>query len=213
MVVDGDVQVAVANPGTAAGTPGRCVASAVGPPAAPGRDFADLLDVQMDQIAGLGALIAPYHPPGGPVDPRQAVEPVAHQDLVHRRRRHSQARRDARRTPPLLAAQPAHPFLGPRIGAPRRPARTRRPVNQTSMAVSLPAVPPLGHRGPRQAHLGGHMGLGHPALDPLDHQQAPSRGQTCISVRHRASRASWMIDRNHHTGTGGSPNNGATCSS
>ena len=53
------------------------------------------------------------------------------------------------------------------------------------------------------------MGLGHPPLDPLDDQQPPHRGQTCISVRHRASLATWMIDRNHHTGIGGSPHSGA----
>ena len=31
------------------------------------------------------------------------------------------------------------------------------------------------------------MGLGHARLDPLNYQQAPSRGKTCVSVRHRAS--------------------------
>ena len=34
----------------------------------------------------------------------------------------------------------------------------------------------VGHRGPRQAHLRGHMSLGHTALDPLDDQQPPHWG-------------------------------------
>ena len=39
----------------------------------------------------------------------------------------------------------------------------------------------------RHTHLGRHMSLRHTRLDPLDHQQPPHRGKTCISVRHRAS--------------------------
>ena len=209
VVVYGYVQVAVAHPGAALGSPGGGVGPPVGPPPAPGRYLAHLLDVQMHQVARLGALVAAYHPPGGPVDMRQAVQPVAHQHPVHRRRRHPQPGADPRRPPPLLAAQPAHICLNGGLGAPRRPMGPRRPVCQTGFAVGLPALPPLGHRGPRQAHLGGHVGLGHTTLDPLDDQQPPHRGQACINVRHRASLAVWMIDRNHHTGIGGSPHSGA----
>ena len=40
--------------------------------------------------------------------------------------------------------------------------RPRRPVDQTGLAIGHIAVPPLRDRAPRQAHLAGHMRLGHP---------------------------------------------------
>ena len=75
VVVDGDVKVGVAH--RAAFAFGLCAVAAVDAPAASWGDLADLLDVEVHQLARFRALIAAYHPPGGPVDPRQPVQAVA----------------------------------------------------------------------------------------------------------------------------------------
>ena len=69
--------------------------------------LADLLDVEVHQLAGSRALIAAYHPPGGPVDPGEPVQPVAAKDPPDGRRRHPGASRQIHRPAPRAAPQTA----------------------------------------------------------------------------------------------------------
>jgi len=126
MVVDGGVQVAVADhraavaprwgggPGVAPalGAPGRA------PPAAVG-DGAEFLDVHMHQLSRRGPLVPAHHPAGGPVQVGQRRAAVPGQHPVHGGGIQAQGERDPGRAQPLADAQLHDPPLGPQ----RRPGR------------------------------------------------------------------------------------------
>jgi hypothetical protein len=65
VVIDGGVEIVITDPASAWGAG----AAAVGAVAATGRDAAQLLDVDMDQVARDGVFIAADDPPGGGPDP------------------------------------------------------------------------------------------------------------------------------------------------
>jgi hypothetical protein len=82
-------------------------------------DAAQLLDVQMDQVAGLVMLVAADRAAGGTVQPRQSVHPVADQHPMDGRGGHTEPGGDAGRAEPLAAAQPEDALLqagGVRLG-------------------------------------------------------------------------------------------------
>jgi hypothetical protein len=66
VVVDRDVDVVIAHPGSVASRPVLGGVAAVGPPAAACADVAEFLDVDVDQLAGPGAFVAA--PPARTVD-------------------------------------------------------------------------------------------------------------------------------------------------
>ena len=70
-----------------------------------------LLDVQVDQVAGPRVLIAADRPTAGAVQPGQAVHPVTDQDAVHGRGRQAKPSGDAGRAEPLAPAQPEDALL------------------------------------------------------------------------------------------------------
>src|SRR5260370_36724953 len=92
----------------------------VGPPSTTAGDPPELLDVHLDQLAGTGLFdAAPDHRAGGPVHPRQAVQPQTAQHSVHGRGCQLEDPRDAGR--PQLAG-PAQ-GLNATLQAPRGAVR------------------------------------------------------------------------------------------
>jgi hypothetical protein len=73
VVVDGAVDVVVADPGGCAGAAVFGAVSAQHAPAAAVAEPAEFLDVDVDQLAWAGAFVAAYRLPGGAVQPRQTV--------------------------------------------------------------------------------------------------------------------------------------------
>jgi hypothetical protein len=131
VVVDGVVQVGVAR-SAAPVAPARSASEDL-VPAADG-DVAQLLDVDVDHVAGTFVLVAADHPAGGPIEIGQPRHPVAAQHLVHRRGRDPQQEPDAGLAPP-----PGHPDLDDApLGAGRGLAwaavRARGPVEHAGLA-------------------------------------------------------------------------------
>jgi hypothetical protein len=129
VIIEGGVQVAVAQDGLAvAGAPGRgdgglevvlAGLPAVDAPSAAVGDVAELLDVDVDQLAGPLALVAADGQPGTAVQVRQARAAVAAQDRVDGRRRQVQPGPD-----PGRARAPGEPQADdPPLGLLRRPCR------------------------------------------------------------------------------------------
>jgi hypothetical protein len=84
VVVDGGVDVVIADsPAAMAGGVAVLVrVTAVHPVAAPWAEPSQLLDIHVDQLTGVGALIAADHLAGGPVHGGQPVHSVAAQHPV-----------------------------------------------------------------------------------------------------------------------------------
>ena len=96
------------------------VASAVDPPAAAVGDAGELLDVDMDQLAGPVALVAAHRfAVGGPVAPIEAAEPGGAQDRLHGRGGQPDLMGDVVGAPTALAAQLDH-LDGDTLGCPVR---------------------------------------------------------------------------------------------
>jgi hypothetical protein len=128
--VHGGVHVAVADVGPAvhlarsAGVAVRvpihfALRPAVGAPAAAVGDVAQLLDVDVHQLAGPGRLDAAHRFAGDPIDVPEPVDPAGDQDPVHRRGRQADPGGDRHRPQPLLPPQ-MHDLAHDR---PRRPPR------------------------------------------------------------------------------------------
>jgi hypothetical protein len=84
-------------------------------------NVAELLDVDVHQLARRGAFIAADHPTAAPVQMRQPSHPLPAQHPVHRGRVETQVVGDLSRTPP-----PQHPHLDdPPLAAGRGAARLR----------------------------------------------------------------------------------------
>jgi hypothetical protein len=132
VVVDRGVQVVVADDRVV--VLGARTGMALGVPAADGaaehaptatvRDLAEFLDVDRDQLAWPGALIAAYDAAGGTVEPGQTSQSVTSQHPMHRRGMQPEQVADPRRPP-----APQHPdFDDAPLGARRRaPRRADRP--------------------------------------------------------------------------------------
>ncbi len=108
-VVDGDVEVLPAKPALASGpVAGDAMAEAI--------DAAELLGVDMDQLAGLGALVT--HDLGALIERLEAAETAAAQDGADGRDRQAETACDARATQ-ARAPQPLDRSAGRRRGAAR----------------------------------------------------------------------------------------------
>jgi hypothetical protein len=99
----------------AAGAIGLAVVLATGPAqepmATPSWDVAQLLDVKVDQVAGMGVLVTADRLAGGPVQLGQAAEAPADQHGMHGRGGQPDQGSDLGRPQPLSPAQvhdPAH---------------------------------------------------------------------------------------------------------
>jgi hypothetical protein len=136
----------------------------------------------VNQLPGAVPLVATDHLAGGPVHPRQPVDPQSGQYPVHRRRWDSQSVADAGRPelerPSELLDLRLHG--GSRlVGAGPGPARA---VHKADGAELVPTVPPLVGRRPGDPHLSGHVGHWSTCFDPHDHRQSADRSQPGVSV-------------------------------
>ncbi len=102
MVVQGGVQVGVAHSGPVASAFGTALGVV---PAAVG-DEAEFLDVDVDQFAGPGALVAADGFAGGPVSGGQSGQAVPAEDAVRGGRGDAAPGGQAHRTDPVLVPQP-----------------------------------------------------------------------------------------------------------
>src|SRR3990170_1794867 len=159
--------------------------------AATWRDPAQLLDVQMHQVARTIVDVADGLA-GGAVQAGEPVEAQASQHSVDGGTRDLQLPGDAVGAPALPAAQAGdgiHQTGSQRTG----PAmRGTGPVHKPLRAFSPPAPPPLVGRGPTDALRGRRLGHA-PAIHryPLDQQKATGDGQSCITMRHEGRSSSW----------------------
>jgi hypothetical protein len=157
---------------------------AEGPPAAASRDRAELLDVDVDQLAGPGAFVAADDLPAGPVQPGQPRHRVPDQHPVHGGRVEPEDPGDPSRAEPAVPAQSHDRRLQQRIGARGTRPGPRRAVQQAGAALGPVAGQPLVGGRARDAHLSGHLRGRATRRDPLDEQQARPRRQTGLSVDH-----------------------------
>ena len=132
------------------------LAAAADTPAPTRRDLADLLDIEVDQLAGMITFVAANHLPGWPVHPRQPVQTVALQDLPHRRR--GRPRYATRSSPDPTSWSGADDTLAsPRnerseldiYAAATNDPRARRRPRSTSDATTCPQLLATGPSGPR----------------------------------------------------------------
>src|SRR5215207_2479200 len=152
-------------------------------------DAAQLLDVQVDQIAWPWVLIAADRPAGGAVQPGQPVHSVADQYAVHGGGGKVESGGDAGWAEPLVPAQPEDPLFQPDGGPPGAVGRNAGPVDQAGCTQLLVAAPPAVGGGPGDAHLVGDVRDRPSRLggDPSDQGESSRRGEPGVSVRHEAS--------------------------
>ncbi len=93
-------------------------------PASTGGDLAQLLDVDVDEIAAGRGLHATYHAAGGAVEPAQLGDAVAAQHVVHHGHVQPQQVSDSGRPPPAGDPHPDDAPLGPGRGAVRTVPRS-----------------------------------------------------------------------------------------
>ena len=172
-IVDGHMHIFIADPAAAVGQVAvDPVADAADPP--------QWFDIEMQQVAGRGLLVALQH--GRRVQPTDPIQARAPEHARDRRSRHADALTDFPRRRPLLS-----------IGEDRRRARQverarlamrpRRPVLEA--AITAPgAADPFGHGAHTQARRGGRRGLRPPlANDTLDQELAHLRGRLGITMK------------------------------
>jgi hypothetical protein len=180
LVVDRRVDEVVADPSTPRGAGG----AAVGAVAAAIRDAAQLLDVDVNQFARPGALIAADQLASGPVHGGQPVEAVTVKDAMDRRGGPADPWGDAGRAELAGPAQPADLGLhrgGHSVGM---GVGGTGPVVKAGLAVLAVADPPAIGGGAGDAHLGGDVG-GEAATGDALAQDQPSRwGEAGVSVGH-----------------------------
>jgi hypothetical protein len=142
-------------------------------PAAVG-DVAQLLDVDVDQLAGLVALVGPgpwaHRRAAGAVEVGQPGHPEAGQDLVHRRGVDAEQEPDPRRPPTACDSDLEDPPFPPQGEPAGAVMRTRGPVDHPGLTLlAVPLNPASG---------GGHADLeafGGPALAPAVIDDTPGQ--------------------------------------
>lgn len=184
VVVDGRVDVGVADVlavPAGGGPPKFLVSAAFG-------DSPEFLDVDVDEIPGSLVLVAADRAPGGAIQPVEAVQAVAREDLVDRRGWDTHDGGQASRPQRLLPPQGGRPaarwsaWSSPGSGGDDSSGRADRP---RPLADSGP--PPRGGLE-GDAHLGGHMRDRATTVDPLDEDFAAGRGQLGVTVSHESLR-------------------------
>ena len=189
--------------GCGASVPQALCAADVAPAAAVG-DVAELLDVDVDQRAGVGVLVASDRFSGGPVDVGESVEAAPHQHRVSGGGSTSDLVGDLDRAESVLPAQ-VHDLADHRRRGPgRRMVRPRRGV--VHRVLTEPAVPIGPAFGGRPGHV---IALGGPSDGPalLDDQpgQPQSRAwrQCSVSVGHEDLQGEERFLRQLHSTPGG----------
>ena len=180
-VVHSHVQkvIAAAPPAGRSGAPAEAMPTAW-------RDPGQLLDIEMDQFAGLRPLVA-HRAPGRPVEIGQARNPMPAQHTVDGGAGHPQEPGQAMRAPAPRPPRAQDPLLhlprqgvGPAMGDGRAVGQPGDPV------LAVPAQPTIG-RLPRDL-----LSLGRPRHrpaamhDPLDEDLAPIRVQAPSTMSHES---------------------------
>src|SRR5215207_4727579 len=196
VVVDGGVDVVVAQPAMAA----WAGAAAVGSPSAAVGDAAEFLHVDVQQRSGTVVLIAVGAAPCRPDDLTghritggQGRGPVPAEHSPDGRGRHLQLRSDRHRPAAGQVPDDPDPGLGAGRGPPGVTVRAAGPIDEPGLALVSPPAPPLVGARPRDPHLGRHVGRRAAGSDAPNHDQPPGRSQAGISVGHeRPPRSVWM---------------------
>jgi hypothetical protein len=187
VIVDGHVHVVPAQSAAA-----DLLGAAVHPPAAAVGHPAELLDVDVQQITGVLALVAAVavppaaqQLPGEPVHVGQPGQSGAGEHRPDRGRGHAQQRGQPYRPGVMLSPGGHDPRLGLRGSAPRHPMRPGGAVDQPGFALGAPAAQPFVDRLPAGTELLGHLTGPVPGQDTVDDQPAGEDGGAGISVGHR----------------------------
>jgi hypothetical protein len=187
VVVDGDVDVVPADAAAA-----HLLTAAVDAPAAAVGHPAELLDVDVQQVAGVLALEAPLAVPataqqlaGEPVDVGQPGYAGAGEHRPDRGGGDPQDRGQPHR-PGMVSAARGHDRRG-RLhrGSARHAMRPGRAIDQPGPALGAPAAHPLVDRLPAHAELLGDLAGPVTGQDTGDDQPAGIDGRAGISVGHR----------------------------
>jgi hypothetical protein len=181
VVVDGGVDVRVADSARPVLAPAGGGPS-VGLVAPADGDTAQLLHIDVHQLARAAALVAADDPPGGAVEVVQAVEVVAGQDPVDGRGRQAEAPGNAIGAGLVGPADAAHLRLGALGRALRGAQRPAGPIVGAVGAELQVAVPPLRRALAGDAHRVGDMGNRDARGDALAQQQSARRGQWGVTV-------------------------------
>ena len=143
-----------------------------------------LLDIHVDQLTGVGPLIAANHGPGRAVDEDQVVEVVTDQDSVNGGGRPVDQGTDPGRAELASAAQPADMRLDLGGHPPWVAAGGARPILQPGWAMVAVTGPPAIGAGAGDPHLGGDVGDWPATGDALAQDRSSSWGQASVSVGH-----------------------------
>jgi hypothetical protein len=195
-VVDRHVQGVVAHAGLAEAA-GRTAQDVM---TAPIGDAPELLDIDVEQLAGPCALVA-HDLPGGTVQLPQPRHPVAAQDGMHPRACLPELPGDTVRAQP--AALPARQDrLLPRWRQPPGTALgSRGPVSQPSRAFGSPPAQPLVRGRHRHALCLGSNRDRPPLLGDPGDQQPPSQHRQLRPTMHRESLLLWFLDSSERGGS------------
>jgi hypothetical protein len=178
--VDGGVHEGVTDLGAAVAAPFG--GAAVDPPAATAWDPADLLDVDVDELAGPGRLDASHRLAGDAVEMVEAIHAVSGQDAVDGRGVHPDDAGDPGWAEPAAGAEGNDPPLSGRLGPSWRRGRARRAVLESGDAFSLVAAPPHVGAVAGDADRRGRVRDWPAAFDSLTQQQSAARGQAGVTV-------------------------------
>ncbi len=142
-------------------------------------DAAQLLHVDMQQVAGGGVLVA-QPAPGDAVQAVEAVQPEAAEHGVDGGAGDPERPGDAVRPEPLTAAHGADALLERGCGAARVGARSGAAVPEPGHALLAVAAPPPGDRRTRNPEAPRNLRLRPAGLDLQNHLQPGGRSQTRV---------------------------------
>jgi hypothetical protein len=160
-VVDADVDEL---PARAAGFP---LPSVAGDAVTDGLEAAELVDVEVDQLARLLPLVAAHRL--GRLEGAEPAEAQALQDAAHGGRRDAELESD-RLAGPALPPQVPDPRSDPLWSRPVQAMRSRRAVDKPGRSLRAPARHPLPHRLGADPEGRGHGLRGLPLLHYTTHQ-------------------------------------------
>ena len=147
------------------------------------RDAAELLDVQVDQVARAGMLVADDLACGA-MEPREAVESGAAQDSVDGGAGNAQPPPDAVRPPGEYASSSADGHFLQLIGLAGAAQGTAGAVVERVQSTFTEPPHPLGDGSAGDAEQAGHFGLGPSGQHLFDQLGASHGGQSCITMGH-----------------------------
>ena len=152
--------------------------------ATPWWDPAQLLDVDVDELARSFSLVAADRLAGLTVEMGETVEVVPDQDSMDGGGRHPETERDPVRSDLVRPAVVNDPLLQAGWGPVRGSPRSARPVMETLDAQLEVAVPPFAGALPRNPHRFGDVSDRTAGLDPAAQQQSTLWREWSVTVTH-----------------------------